>query len=459
MAVKVAELRALKAGTLKREDGKPVEWLPDDGKRGAGSLLFRAVGGIVRGYFRYAPETGKRDTLPIGQWDEQGKDGLTLVEIRAKADEWRKLYQSGVKDIRDHLDAERAAREAARRTEEAAQVEAERKARERQQFTLEVLCSAYVRLLEARGKGKSARDTASSFRVHIIQAHPEIAGLPANEVTPHQIAALVRAVRESGKERAAGALRSYLRAAYGAAVRAPFDSGLPAELIPFNIETNPVDAVPTVPVRAGERTLSREELRVYLEHLDEGIIDQALRLSLLAGGQRISQVLRATVSDWDGSSLRLLDPKGNRQTAREHRLPLASRGVEMVESLIQRAREKAEAGDVNPSLFLSRDRAGQAAVVNYTTCSKRATEISNAMGGEPFTVRDIRRTVETLLARMGISRDVRAQLLSHGLSGVQIQHYDRHAYTDEKARALEAWEGFLFESQIDKVVALKRGAA
>jgi hypothetical protein len=44
---------------------------------------------------------------------------------------------------------------------------------------------------------------------------------------------------------------------------------------------------------------------------------------------------------------------------------------------------------------------------------------------------------------MGISRDTRAQLLSHGLSVVQAAHYDRHGYTDEKRAALVAWKAKL----------------
>ena len=59
---------------------------------------------------------------------------------------------------------------------------------------------------------------------------------------------------------------------------------------------------------------------------------------------------------------------------------------------------------------------------------------------EAFDLRDIRRTCETMLAGMGISKDSRAQLLSHGLSGVQAAHYDRHSYTNEKRTALVAWE-------------------
>lgn len=64
---------------------------------------------------------------------------------------------------------------------------------------------------------------------------------------------------------------------------------------------------------------------------------------------------------------------------------------------------------------------------------------------ETFDLRDIRRTCETMLAGLGINRDTRAQLLSHGLSGVQAAHYDRHTYTDEKRAALVAWEQRLDE--------------
>ena len=57
--------------------------------------------------------------------------------------------------------------------------------------------------------------------------------------------------------------------------------------------------------------------------------------------------------------------------------------------------------------------------------------------GGAFTVGDLRRTVETRLAGEKVSKDVRAQLQSHGLGGVQDRNYDRHDYLDEKRDALE----------------------
>jgi len=56
---------------------------------------------------------------------------------------------------------------------------------------------------------------------------------------------------------------------------------------------------------------------------------------------------------------------------------------------------------------------------------------------EPFQLRDIRRTVETMLAGLRTTKDVRGQLQSHGLNGVQQRHYDMHEYLEEKRAALQ----------------------
>ena len=54
-----------------------------------------------------------------------------------------------------------------------------------------------------------------------------------------------------------------------------------------------------------------------------------------------------------------------------------------------------------------------------------------------FSPADLRRTVETRLAALRVPPEVRAHLQSHGLSGIQIRHYDRHTYLKEKRDALE----------------------
>jgi integrase len=251
-------------------------------------------------------------------------------------------------------------------------------------------------------------------------------------VVPLDVAAIVRRVTEAGKERTAGALRSYLEAAFNAAARAPFDARLPSALIPFEVQANPVQPIAAIPSRARNRTLTPDELAAYVKALGDELPDQALKLALYAGGQRAAQLVRARVEDWspDTKTLRLFDGKGRRREPREHLLPLAPQAAAMVAALVERAQERGAA-----YLFTQHSRP-----MDPGTPGKRLAEIVADLKAEPFDVRDVRRTAETMLAGMGISRDVRAQLLSHGIAGVQAQHYDRHAYTTEKRRALVAWE-------------------
>jgi integrase len=371
-----------------------------------------------------------------------------LAQARARAGELSKLYVAGEKDLRSYIDAMKTQRQAAALAEKAAQAEAAAREEAGQRYTLKALCDAYVATLETQGKIKSASDVRSAFKVHVTSEHPTLANTPAKDVTPQQIAAVVRRVREVGKERTAGILRSYLRAAYAMAIRAPFDSAVTSDMASFGIEMNPVDAIPAIPVRAGHRTLSAVELRGYLSALTDNLPDLALNLAVLAGGQRMSQLLRARVADYEAETqtLRLWDTKGKRREPREHLIPLAPRGAALVAHLIERAHQKEKtatasgsAPQTNPSLWLSTGGATMA----EATPGKRLAEIAADMQVEPFNLRDIRRTVETMLAGMGVSRETRAQLLSHGLGGVQAVHYDRHSYSAEKRAALVAWEAHL----------------
>jgi len=363
-----------------------------------------------------------------------------LDDARTEARRLQTMVDQGI-DPREIDKQREAEKDAAKAMLAAAQSEQER----RQRYTLRALCHAYVHALEHAGKAKSAAASHSAFKCHVFESHPEIADTVASEVNSHQVAAMIRKVREAGKERAAGTLRSYLCAAYNAAKRAPFDSALPSELIVFAVENNPVDAIPAIPIQAGNRTLSSEELRTYLSSLTDELPDHALHLALLAGGQRMAQLLRAKVSDYDPDTqtLRLWDGKGKRTALREHLLPLAPKGAALVAGLVERAKHKADETTETGSLWLFSTH-GRVKMTE-TTPGKRVAEISASMNVEPFDLRDIRRTVETMLAGMGISRDTRAQLLSHGISGVQATHYDRHSYTSEKRAALESWEHRLDE--------------
>lgn len=56
---------------------------------------------------------------------------------------------------------------------------------------------------------------------------------------------------------------------------------------------------------------------------------------------------------------------------------------------------------------------------------------------EGFQLKRVRSGVETLLAANRISREIRGHVQSHGLTGIQVRHYDGHDYMLEKRQALE----------------------
>lgn len=349
-------------------------------------------------------------------------ENWTVEAARTEARRLQTLIDQGI-DPRELERDKKEAKAAAKAAKAAAEQEAER----RKHFTLKALCEAYCAHLKGKGKTKSARDTLSAFNCHVYET--EHAGTTAGEVTPHQIAGIVRGVFETGKERTAGILRNYLVAAYNAARRAPFDATILSKLIDFQITTNPAEAVPAIGVNRGERTLTSDELRLYLETLGDTPVDQLLKLHIFAGGQRMVQISRAKAGDYtaDTGTLRLWDGKGKRRAAREHLIPLAANGKSIMKAL-------AAGKTQDTKLFVSERAAGD-----------RIAEIRKEMKAPYFDTRDLRRTCETMLAGMGITKEIRAHLLSHGLGGVQDAVYDKHAYTKEKRAALEAWEAKLAE--------------
>jgi hypothetical protein len=68
-------------------------------------------------------------------------------------------------------------------------------------------------------------------------------------------------------------------------------------------------------------------------------------------------------------------------------------------------------------------------------CDRLATRI----GLEPFTTRDIRRTVRTGLARIGVLDEIRRKVQNHALSDIGHRHYDRYDSLSDKRAALEGW--------------------
>jgi integrase len=430
--------------------------------RGRGRLTVRAQPtGECLFYFRYVDPSGKRDSLPLGAYHEKGKGGLTLKEAFAKESELAGLYQAGHRDLRGYLQHEQA--EQRERIERAAQ-QREAAQREAKTGTMKALLDGYVLHLQAQSKRESAGNVRSIFKCHVYEPFPEMAAMPASKVTRHDVNKLLARCIRANKGRTAAKLRSYGASAWTCAMNASSDPTVHERLSGFNVETNPFALVSARPLakfnKPGDRTLTETELRSYIRavrairHGVNGATRDALLLDLYLGGQRGVQMLRATPADvdMDARTVTIYDRKGRRLHPRVHVVPLANRAAEIMAARLALRNENSKP---LPYIFTSDGKVH----TRLETLSHAVHELCDALLNDgdsgvttPFTFKDVRRTCETMFARMGVSSDIRAQVQSHGLGGVQNRHYDRHDYMNEKRETLEAWERRL--AQIESGVTL-----
>lgn len=416
-------LKALKVGS----------WASDHGPRGGGALAARKLqSGSVLFYFRYTNSEGSREAIPLGEWDGTG-GALSLTDARDLFNKHSARYRAGARDLRDVLDAE--GREAKRQRD--AKAQAAEAAKVRQKATLGVLLMAYVAQLRKAGKA-SAKAVERSFTRNVQKAWPKLWDVPAADVTLDDLVSVVAQLANANKLREADKLRSYFRSAYSSAVQARQDARASEELRALSMTANPArDLMPIKGAsQARKRALSLSEIRAYWRRIVAmpGVDGALLRFHLLTGGQRIEQLGRLTIADYDKDShaVCLHDRKGRRVEAREHVIPLTAAATDALESM--------GGGTLGEYLYTV---TGGASGAVYATVQTRLRNVVTAMAGASelekgeFTVGDLRRSVETQLAAKGVSQEVRAQLQSHGLSGVQARHYDRHDYMSEKLEALE----------------------
>jgi integrase len=426
-------------------------WLSDGGARGSGRLYLRVQPSGRRSfYYRCAGPNGERQSIALGEYQQKGeRAGMNLTAARDRAGELERLCRvEGIKDLKAYLEAKRHAAERQVLEAEGKAKLAEQAAK---QGSLRNLLNGYTDHLERAGK-QDVQDVRGLFRLHVFTPWADLCERKASEIKSADLRQVLARLIDEKKGRTAGKLRSYIRAAYAAAIRAENDPTAPATLLGFGIEYNPADALPALTHLSvpGDRTLSDDELLLYMNGIDGYplVTRTALRVALYLGGQRPAQLLRVKPEDVelignDDGEIRLRDAKGARKQARLHVLPLTGVARTGIDELLK----------INGSEdYLFSNIKGTH--LRSETMSEAAGEISEAMvlscrSRAPFSLSDIRRTCETMLARMGVSKDIRAQLLSHGLGGVQQRHYDRHEYFAEKRVALKAWH--------DKLEAIRAG--
>lgn len=339
-----------------------------------------------------------------------------------------------------------AEKQAAREAKKAAADES----RSKRDYGLGALLGAYAGHLKAAGK-PSWREIEKAMERHISKPWPKLASKPADEITVDDVMPVFHALIKAGTFNEARKLRAYLRAAYTAAKKARTDASMHA-FAGFHIRANPLlelevtrpkETVAKAGQEAKERkwALSEPQLQAYWRRISAMADARGalLRFHLLTGGQRVEQLCRLTTGDYNATArtVTLWDTKGRRTRAHRHDVPLLPEAEQALG--VMRAEERGE--------YLVTVTGGKEAAAPHTVWEAikgvagamvKAKEIDRS-----FSPGIIRKTVETRLQAIGVSKEIRAQLLSHGLGGVQAQSYESHDYQKEKLAALRKLRGLL----------------
>jgi hypothetical protein len=153
--------------------------------------------------------------------------------------------------------------------------------------------------------------------------------------------------------------------------------------------------------------------------------------------EQLRQLLRSNVGE---GGITLFDAKGRTgRGLRRHTIPLITAAREALQTLLS----------LNPGEFpFSID--GGHTPLSAKTISDWAKGAAAGLQWTPtdkpvgaFQAKRIRSGVETALASLGVSQEIRGHLLSHGVTGVQSASYDGHDYAPQKLEALETLYSFL----------------
>jgi integrase len=277
---------------------------------------------------------------------------------------------------------------------------------------------------------------------------PVIGHMAANEVTRKDIIALLNGVVRRGIDKARAKAKRHgepdadVRGFKAhpnqvlALTRAIFRWGVREELV----VNDPCQGVtPRVEQTSRDRVLTDDEVRTIWSKLPQTPLSRSVVLAIklaLVTGQRIGEVSGIAKAELDlspGKSVWTI-PGRRTKNAEPHRVPLSAMAVKLIEEAL------AASGD---SPYLFPDATGKNSIDPHAG-SKGLYWVRPQIGVSDWTIHDMRRTMATNLAMLGIEKHVVSLILNHvsstgGRAEGVTAIYNRYSYDREKRQALELW--------------------
>jgi integrase len=291
----------------------------------------------------------------------------------------------------------------------AAALEAARKAAH-EALTLEALLEQWEALHLADRRERYRAEAVRAVKLAFVDRLKA----PAADLSRTTVVRVLDGLARDGKPAMASRTAAYGRAAYHWAVKRG------------SLASNPFQDLPLAPIAKRERVLADDELRAVWEATAGPGPFNAIVRTLILTGQRREEVGRMAWSEVAPDLSSWTIPASRAKTGAVHIVPLSTEA-----QAILRAAPRLEDSDlVFPGLRGP-----------FSGFSKSKAALDKASGVNDWRLHDLRRTMATGLQRLGVRLEVTEAVLNHiagsraGIVGV----YQRHAWSEEKRVALNAW--------------------
>lgn len=432
-----------------RPTGKD-QWFSEDAPRGHGRFMFRLT---KRGdrlfYFRYTGPQGDRITLPLGAYDPRGSDGATLAQAREKAGRLSKLYQSGIIDIKGHLE-EGNKLIAARRNAEQARLHAEQAARQREieaassRHTVNDLFTRWASTDLIRRKDGGA-EVRRMFEKDVL---PTLGSIAVEDVRKGHITGVTDALLARGVPRMAKMIFSLMR-----------------QMFRFAVDRDIIEFDPSAAIRKAkiggkdterDRVLSEQEIKALVIQIPNAGLTASTAAAIwlcLSTCCRIGELLAARWEHVDFKSRTWWIPPEATKNGKAHTVFLPDFALTQFQALKDQAdadlitqRETDSNALLAPWIYPNRRK-------DSAVCSKTVTKQLGdrqrrgliplrgrakadkcdalVLSGGKWGPHDLRRTGATMMVSLGVLPEVAERCLNHLEQNRVKRTYQRHSYERE----------------------------
>lgn len=230
----------------------------------------------------------------------------------------------------------------------------------------------------------------------------------------------------------------------GAGVQANRTLALVRKIFNYGVEKDLTDTNPSASIKkptkevSRDRVLTRDEISTVWKKLDRLQRDSRNLIKLMMlSAQRSTEVKHMRWQDLDFKEMVWTIPGEFTKNGKSNRVPITAL---MKDIISEQVPYRFKSMWVFPCK-IDKKRPFQS--------HQKAVQKLKALCEIEFRGHDLRRTVATTIASLGVNRLVITKLLNHSetsITGV----YDRHSYDHEKRQALDLWEKYLFQVVSDE---------